>query len=184
MRARAPRTTPPAGRRSRLDRGVALVEFAMVMVLFFTLLFGIINFGVLLAFKQNMTQAASEAARAAIAVTDDTSTTADERKEVALASMQASVSDFNQRCTQSGGTAECAVKIHECDPPVGNFASIVDPTVDPIAPSEPVDPCLTTFIKLDNKGSGRILPPFPIISAFEPDTLTSQTTVRLVPVAI
>lgn len=166
------------------EHGVAMVEFALVMVLFFVLIFGIVNFGVLLAFKQNMTQAASEAARAAIAVTDDTSTAADERKEVALSSMQASVSDFNQRCTQAGGTAECQVKIHECDPPVTSFDAIVDPTIDPVNPAEPTDPCLTTYIKIDNNGSGRILPAFPIISSFEPDTLTSQTTVRLVPVAI
>ena len=101
-----------------------MVEFAFVMVLFFTLLFGIIDFGVLLAFKQNMTQAASEAARAAIAVTDvPTTTTVDERKAVAVSAMAAAVADFNQRCTQAGGTAECKVAIHECDPPNTNFAT-------------------------------------------------------------
>lgn len=170
--------------RKQADRGVALVEFAFVMVLFFTLIFGIVNFGVLLAFKQNMTQSASEAARAAIAVTDDPATVGvDERKEVAISSMQASLTDFNQQCTQSGGTASCLVKIHECDPPVSDFAAIVDPTISSPA-TEPTDPCLTTYIRLDNNGAGRILPPFPIISSFEPNTLTSQTTVRLVPVSI
>jgi len=54
------RTTP---RRGRGDDGAALLEFALVAVLLFTLLFGIINFGLILSFKQDVTRAAAEGAR-------------------------------------------------------------------------------------------------------------------------
>ena len=47
----------------RPESGAAMVEFAFVGVLLVVLLFGIINMGVLLSFKQNLTQAASESAR-------------------------------------------------------------------------------------------------------------------------
>ncbi len=162
-----------------------MVEFAFVMVLFFSLIFGIIDFGVLLAFKQNMTQSVSEAARASIAVVDDASTTStDERKDVALSSMEAAMTEFNRVC---GETAYCLVAIHECDTEFDfdtikgeDRATLVKPVQAPA--TEPLDPCLSTHIEFDNTGDGRILPPFPIISSFEPDTLSSQTTVHLVPV--
>jgi Flp pilus assembly protein TadG len=51
-------------RRARGDRGAALVEFSFVMVLLFSIVFGIIHYGLILSFKQDMTRAAAEAARA------------------------------------------------------------------------------------------------------------------------
>jgi len=51
-------------RRARGDDGVALVEFALVGGLLLTLVFGIISFGLILSFKQDMTRAAAEGARA------------------------------------------------------------------------------------------------------------------------
>ena len=159
-----------------------MVEFAFVAVLFFALVLAIISFGVLLAFKQNMTQAASESARASIAVEDKaTTTTTDERKEVAVASMEAAMGEFDREC---GNTARCMVEIHQCGFNQDftahrnqDRATLLLPD-----PTDPSEPCLTTRIEFENSGSSRILPPFPIISAFEPDTLSSQTTVRLVPV--
>ena len=35
----------------------------------------------------------------------------------------------------------------------------------------------------DNTGTSRIMPAFPLIAAMEPETMSSQTTVRLVPVS-
>ena len=173
-------------RASRADeRGAVVVEFAFIAVLFFTLLLAIISFAILLSFKQNMTQAASEAARASIAVEEKETipNTVDERKEVAIASMEASVGEFNRQC---GTSARCLVEIHECgaDTAVA-FAAIASQSraqlVEPDL-ADPSDPCLSTRIEFDNSGSSRILPPFPLVSAFEPDSLSSQTTVRLVPV--
>lgn len=160
-----------------------MVEFAMVGLLFFTLLIGIISFGVLLAFKQNMTQAASESARASIAVENKTSTPIDERKDVALASMEGAMGEFDRECHN---TATCMVLIHQCGV-AADFSPILaanphDRAAMATSQPDPPDPCLTARIDFTNSGSSRILPPFPIISAFEPDTLSSQTTIRLVAV--
>jgi TadE-like protein len=51
--------------RARGDDGTALVEFALVSVLLLSIVFGIIHYGLILSFKQDVTRAAAEGARAA-----------------------------------------------------------------------------------------------------------------------
>ncbi|UDY22641.1 TadE/TadG family type IV pilus assembly protein [Nocardioides sp. Kera G14] len=48
------------------SRGAAAVEFALVVPILCVLLFGIIAFGVMLSFRQNLSQAAAEGSRATI----------------------------------------------------------------------------------------------------------------------
>ncbi|MFL6205314.1 MAG: TadE/TadG family type IV pilus assembly protein [Acidimicrobiales bacterium] len=50
--------------RARGDRGAAVVEFALVSVLLLSIVFGIIHYGLILSFKQDVTRAAAEGARA------------------------------------------------------------------------------------------------------------------------
>jgi Flp pilus assembly protein TadG len=60
-------------RRNLLRRdqsGVALVEFALVVGLFVFILYGLISFGMILATKQRVTNAAAEGARAAVGAAD------------------------------------------------------------------------------------------------------------------
>ena len=57
-------STERVGRRAQGDDGAALVEFALVAVLLFSLIFGIIHYGLILSFKQDVTRAAAEGARA------------------------------------------------------------------------------------------------------------------------
>jgi Flp pilus assembly protein TadG len=52
-----------AARRGRGDDGASFVEFALISILLFTILFGIINFGLILSFRQDVTRAAAEGAR-------------------------------------------------------------------------------------------------------------------------
>ncbi len=65
-----PSTTAPAERRSRLRRGdqsgAAVVEFALVVPVFLLVLYGLIFFGMLLANKQAITNAAADAARSSV----------------------------------------------------------------------------------------------------------------------
>jgi Flp pilus assembly protein TadG len=174
----------------RDDRGAAMVEFAFVGVLLVVLLFGIINMGVLLSFKQNLTQAASESARAGIAVVDDTTTAADERYTVVDAALEDTVQDHDKSCGTPGestnasfvghvaapaGGMTCLRRIHDCDEPTDPFEGIDVDRAD--------GDCLTVRITYDNTGTNRIMPAFPLIAALEPDAMSSQTTVRLVPVA-
>ena len=54
---------PPAGtrRRARRDqRGAAILEFALVAPLFFLVILGLVTFGMILAKKQSITNAAAD----------------------------------------------------------------------------------------------------------------------------
>ena len=57
---RRPRTQTTTG-----QRGVAMIEMAVVVSLLAVLLLGIVTIGVTLGFRQSMTQATDDAARAA-----------------------------------------------------------------------------------------------------------------------
>jgi Flp pilus assembly protein TadG len=167
-----------------------MVEFAFVGVLLVVLLFGIINMGVLLSFKQNLTQAASESARAGIAVVNDTSNDTasepynDERYIVVDQALNDTVADHDKSCGQPGeyehsatsvGGMTCLRKIHDCSADTSNFAAI--------SPDRANGDCLTVRITYDNRGPHRLMPAFPLIAMLEPDTMSSQTTIRLVPVS-
>lgn len=58
-------------RRQRGESGAALVEFALVIGLFMLVLYGLISYGMIMATKQRVTNAASEAARSAVGSADD-----------------------------------------------------------------------------------------------------------------
>jgi Flp pilus assembly protein TadG len=58
----------PAGRRLRDQRGSVLVEFALTAVLFLTLIYGSLTYGVIFWVKATLTHAAGEGARASIRV--------------------------------------------------------------------------------------------------------------------
>ena len=61
---------PPRRRLFRRDQsGAAAVEFALVVGLFVFILYGLISFGMILATKQRITNAAAEGARAAVGQT-------------------------------------------------------------------------------------------------------------------
>ena len=63
--------SPPRRRLVRRDQsGAAAVEFALVVGLFVFILYGLITFGMILATKQRVTNAAAEAARAAVGQTN------------------------------------------------------------------------------------------------------------------
>ncbi|MDQ6725376.1 MAG: pilus assembly protein [Actinomycetota bacterium] len=51
-----------------------MVEFALVILPLMLLLYGLVSFGMMLALKQSMTNAAAEAARAAVGATDPVAT--------------------------------------------------------------------------------------------------------------
>jgi hypothetical protein len=66
-KARASRGKPRGpSRHARGERGAVLVEFALVVVMLFFVLYGIVAFGMTMALRQSMGQATGEAVRAAI----------------------------------------------------------------------------------------------------------------------
>lgn len=67
----SPPASTPRRRLLRRDQsGAAAVEFALVVGLFAFILYGLVAFGVILAQKQKVTNAAAEAARATVGAAD------------------------------------------------------------------------------------------------------------------
>ncbi|MCY1234558.1 TadE-like protein [compost metagenome] len=58
--------TPRICTEARRQRGVYAIEFAMVFLIFFTLLYGIICYGMFFTFRLNVQNAAEDGARAAL----------------------------------------------------------------------------------------------------------------------
>lgn len=72
-------------RRMRGSRGAAAVEFALIVPILIVLVFGIISYGLMLSFRQSVSQAAAEGIRAAV-VTPNAS--ADQRQTIAFAAVK------------------------------------------------------------------------------------------------
>lgn len=152
-------------RRLRGDGGVAMVEFAFVMILLFMLIFGIIQFGYLFAFKNSMTQAVNDGARQAVVVSDDTSTPDDERELAARDGLDTETGAFDKSCTDVPDSSDgltCTVSIAPCD------------VLDPTGPE-----CLTAQLDFDNTGDNQLLPAAPFVDRLIPDTLTATAIVEV-----
>jgi len=107
--------------RRREERGAAALEFALILVPLMVLVLGIINFGWMLAFRQAMSQAAAEGARAAAVQVPGTPDA--DRQAAAEAAVNDALTDAygvdcnaatctiqpNQPCTEGPAGATCAV---------------------------------------------------------------------------
>jgi hypothetical protein len=144
--------------RGRGDGGAAVLEFSIVMVLLFTLVFGVITFGMLLSFRQNMVQSAAEAARAgAIAPSGSSISNAD-------AAAQQSVSAYSQVCTAQGSGLPL-----EC---------WADPIV--ACPANAAASCITYNLRFDY-ANNPVLPTLPFMGALLPDTIEVSSTAQVNP---
>lgn len=173
-----PRQPDPG--RGRGDGGTALVEFALVSVLLFTLVFAIINFGLILSFKQDMTRAAAEGARAgAVASRSDVYGTNDPRRLAAVQATDEALAGFEQSCT---GGMTCTISAHDCDDPVPDTNGYHEK--DPAANTQPANTendqpdCVTVELVFDYENHP-LLAPVPLIAAFLPDEITARSVARL-----
>jgi hypothetical protein len=145
----------PWGRESewRDQRGAALVELSFAIVLLLVVVFGIITFGLILSFKQGMTQAASDGARAAaVAPVGDA-------QAVAAVATARSVEAFDQKCNVAG-------LICTFGPP------------RPCAPSAAARKCMEVELIYDYKNFP-LIPRLPLLAALLPDKLTSTSDVEV-----
>lgn len=83
------------------DRGAAAVEFALVVIPLMTLVLGVLGYGFMLSFRQSVSQAAAEGARAA-AVAPPTA----DRQAIAFAAIEAAMS---KKCNAAGTYLTCAI---------------------------------------------------------------------------
>lgn len=150
-----------SGQRARGDEGAALVEFALVSVLLATLIFGIINFGLLLSFKQDMTRAAAEGARQGAVAYPASDALVDAQAATATA-----VQGFDRTCNSGGLT--CNVDVHDCDQaiPDADWAASTDPD------------CVTVELVYDYDHYP-LLAKLPMIEPFLPDVVRAKSVARL-----
>lgn len=139
-----------------------MVEFAFVGVVFIILVTGLITFGLLLSFKQNLTQAAAEGARAgAVAQSGNAVSAADTATNNA-------VDSFGQQC--DSGALSCDPVPHDCDqePDSG------------ISDTAGVPQCITVEVSYDYSANP-LFPVFPILGNAYPDTISASSTAEMNP---
>jgi Flp pilus assembly protein TadG len=143
-------TDPGTPRRGRGERGAALVEFSIAVSLLLTLLFGIISYGYVLSFKQGLTQAAAEGARAgAVGTPTD-----------AINAVTRSVAAFNKTCNSGGLTCQGTGP--------GDWSSSGGPHTYACGTHQ----CIKITVSYDWKNYP-LMPKFPGLGFLLPDTLTS-----------
>ena len=152
-------------RRTAGDAGAAMVELALVMLLLSMFVFGIISFGYLFSFRQNMTQAAAEGARAgAVAVSGQANT------QATTAVADAVQSSFGRACSSGGLTCDiCVTGFVTCSIPVAERQACL---------TNAALPCITVKLTYDY-ANHPLLPDPPLISLFMPSTISVSSTARV-----
>lgn len=143
------------------DRGAAILEFALVAILLLTIVFGIINFGLILSFKQDMTRAAAEGARSGAVAFPATNAWTD-----AVAATNEAVDGFDKTCG-SGGLL-CNVNLHDC--------AVEVPANTPSNSSSTGD-CVTVELVYDYENNP-LLAKLPMIEPFLPDVIRARSVAR------
>ena len=134
-----------------------LVEFALVVTFLCLVVFGTISFGILLGYRQNLTQAATEAARAASVQQDPT-----EQERAALAAATSALDELHHTCgtTPQAGITCTVSSVFAC-------------------PDDTTLACRTVTVTLDNDQHA-VVPKVPLLSEFIPHQLHATTTVIVV----
>lgn len=139
----------PRRRLRRSQSGTALIEFAIVAPTFFLILYALIVFGMALALKQSVTNAAAEGARSAVGLTG----TAAETQAVAEARDRLGwLSDAQEAVLQVTATAAT------CTSGSGE--------------------CITVVVNYPYEGN-ELVPPAPIINYLAPDKVNSRAVVQI-----
>ena len=143
---------PGTSPRRQDQRGTAVVEFAIASMLLLLLLFGIISYGYILSFKQGLTQAAAEGARAgAVGTPTD-----------AVNAVTRAVGAFKKTCNTGGLTCQ------------GSVAGQWPPQTYTCGTHS----CITITVSYDWKNYP-LLPRFPGLGLILPDTLTSTSVTQV-----
>jgi Flp pilus assembly protein TadG len=151
-------------RRAAGDGGAALVELAFVMSLLFLLVFGIITFGLILSFKQDVTRAAAEGARAgAVAYPATDVDPGDLARDAAWDATVEAVEGFDRQCGADSGVPG----------PDGMTC-----TVDPIPCPEDTDLTCVRVNLVYAYADYPLIARLPLVSGFLPDTISATSVVR------
>ncbi len=111
MRRSPWRVTETSATRDDSERGAEMVEFAIVVVLLITILYGIITFGLILAAQSTVTQAAADAARAGMVASSQAATVAETQANTDVGWMDKGACGTT---TTSTATITCIAKTEQC----------------------------------------------------------------------
>lgn len=132
--------------RETAARGAAAVEFALIAPLLLLLVFGIIDYGVMLSFRQSVSQSAAEGARAAAVSPAGQSPVENARRAVTDA-----LQGRNLTCTDDGDLLDGATDVGDCVVAKGQ-ATAADPQCRtyPTAPTGAgVKDCVTVTVSYE-----------------------------------
>ena len=149
-------------RRSEDETGAELVEFAFVVVLLITILYGIITFGMILAAQSTLTQAAADAAR--------TGLVAGAANAVTAAQGQAA-SDVSWMDKGTCGTTKTSTAVIQC------LASTEQCPSDTNL-QNPLNQCLVVTL-IYNYSKSPLFPELPGLGLVTPSTITSTNVIQL-----
>jgi len=155
------------GRWRRDQSGAAAVEFVLVAIPLFFILYGLIAFGMMLALKQSVTSAAAEGARAVVGVVDDPATAGvDERVKKA-------------QDTVANRLGWLGSKYQPSDLTVGWYDSGTN-SCSALAVGAPVPAPATICVKIAYPyGSRPLIPTAPGLGLITPSTLGSEARVQV-----
>ena len=155
------------------ERGAELLEFALVVVLLITLLYGIITYGVILAAQSTVTQAAADAARAGIVQGTGTQTVGGQTVSTAgYTAVQQAATDLGWMnkgaCTEvvNGVTVAAGAGAVTCS------------ALTETCPSNAANTCLSVTVSY-NYGSSPLFPEMPGLSVITPSTISSTNVLQL-----
>lgn len=154
-------------RRAQGDDGAAVLEFAIVAVLLFTVVFAIIQFGLILSFKQDMTRAAAEGARGGAVAYPSTSPGGGAPGDLAKQAADLAVQDAVREFGGSFSSAGCSRAGMTCAP------AVIIP-----CPDEPAVRCVKvelTYRYADHPLYGDM----PFVSAFYPNEVKATSIARI-----
>jgi Flp pilus assembly protein TadG len=143
------RSLTPRLRLRRSQSGAAMVEFAIVAPIFFFILYALIVFGMALALKQSVTNAAAEGARSAVGLTGPAAET---QAETEARDRLGWLSASQLAVLQVDATAAT------CDSGSGE--------------------CITVVVNYPYEGN-ELVPPAPIINHLAPENVGSRAIVQI-----
>lgn len=155
-------------RARRAQTGAAAVELALVAPLLLLLVFGIISYGYMLSFRQALSQAAAEGARAA-AVSPYPDATAKQQSAVSAINDAIGGSAYGVTC--SGAAVGSTLKRGGVT--VGTCSVVTASCLQDVTKN-----CVTVRLNYDYKNNP-LLPKFPGVGLVLPDNLATDSTVRV-----
>jgi Flp pilus assembly protein TadG len=155
------------------ERGAELLEFALVVVLLISLLYGIITYGVILAAQATVTQAAADAARAGIVQGTGTQTIGGQQVS------NAGYAAVTQAATDLGwmNKGACTEIVNGTTVSTGAGAITCNASTE-ACPSNATNTCLSVTVSY-NYSSNPLFPELPGLGLITPSTISSTNVLQL-----